>query len=146
MAQALTMEERRAICGDCERLSAAFAHGVDDRDIEAVLETFTPDGVLERRGESLRGREAIRNALLQRPAALVTRHVCTTIHVRPVDREHATGVVYIVLFRHEGAGGVPAPLDRPEMVGEYEDEYVLTDSGWKIARRVAKAVFRRPAG
>lgn len=132
------------IARQCELLAMEFAYAVDHREIDKVVAVFAPDATFERRGEILRGHAEIRAAQEKRPAQLVTRHLCSTMRFEVLDAEHATASVYFVLFRHEGPTQGPAPLSQPETVGEYQDDYVLTDAGWRIARRVAKAAFRRP--
>ena len=142
----MTPTETMLIERACERLAVDFAHGVDHRETDKVVALFTPDATFERRGEVLRGQAEIRAAQEKRPKALVTRHLCTTLQVEVLDARRARGCVYFVLFRHEGEVSGPAPLGQAETVGEYHDDYVLTDAGWRIARRVAKAAFRRAAG
>ena len=135
-------EARRA----CERLAIEFAHAVDHREVERAVSVFTPDAVFERKGEQLEGRGAIRAAQQARPIHLVTRHLCASHRIEVIDGTHARGVVYFLLFRHEGSESDPpgpAPLVLPQTLGEYHDEYLRTDEGWKIARRVAKGIFRR---
>jgi ketosteroid isomerase-like protein len=132
----------------CQRLAVDFARHVDQRNIDDVIDLFTSDAVFERRGEVLQGHDAIRAAQLRRPKTLVTRHLCMNIAVDVLDGERAIGRVPFVLFRHDHAtAGTddtrPAPLTGPETVGEYVDEYRRTSDGWRIARRVAKAAFRR---
>lgn len=132
----------------CERLAIEFAHAVDHREIEKVVAVFAPEATFERRGEVLKGHAEIRAAQEKRAPGLVTRHLCSTIDIQVLDERHAKGVVYFLLYRYEGAAAMPGPvpLGQPETVGEYQDDYVLTGSGWKIARRVAKAAFRRQIG
>lgn len=134
-------EVRRA----CERLVIEFAHGVDHRDVAAVLAVFTEDAIFERKGERLEGRAAIGAAQRSRPPGLVTQHLCTTMKIDVLDASNATGVVYFLLFRHEGDAPPDGPvaMPMPQTVGEYHDNYVKTGQGWRIARRVARAAFRR---
>ncbi|WP_178133403.1 nuclear transport factor 2 family protein [Vineibacter terrae] len=138
----------QAIILQCQRLAIDFARYVDQRNIEAAVGLFTEDAVFERKGEVLQGRDAIRAAQLRRPATLVTRHLCANIAVDVIDADHATGSVSFILFRHDHAeagtdAARPAPLGLPETVGEYVDTYCRTPGGWRIARRVARAAFRR---
>ncbi len=135
---------------DCQRLAVDFARHVDHGDVESVVSLFTDDAVFERRGETLRGKHEIREAQLRRSKSVVTRHLCTNIAVDMSGDDRATGVVSFILFRHDHAAartdaGKPAPLGVAETVGEYHDEYRRTGDGWRIARRVARAAFRRQA-
>ncbi|TWT14096.1 nuclear transport factor 2 family protein [Reyranella sp. CPCC 100927] len=143
------MNERdQTIILECQKLAIDFARHVDQRNVEGAVGVFAEDATFERRGEVLRGHAAIRAAQLARSKTLVTRHVCANIAIDVVDGERATGAVSFVLFRHDHAeagtdASKPAPLSGPEMVGEYIDEYRRTAAGWRIAKRVAKAAFRR---
>lgn len=141
-------EHDRAIIWECQKLAIDFARHVDQRNVDGVVDLFTEDAVFERRGEVLEGRAAIRAAQLRRPATLITRHLCTNIAVDLLDEKRARGCVSFALFRHDHAvagtdAAQPAPLGGPETLGEYFDEYRRTPDGWRIARRVAKAAFRR---
>lgn len=141
-------EQRRGIVAACERLALDFAWHVDHRNAEQVAALFAADAGFERKGEVLQGREAILAAQRKRPAGVVTRHVCANLAVEAIDAEHARGVMYFLLYKHDHAAagtdaGKPAPLGPPETLGEYHDEYLRTAEGWRIARRVAKGVFRR---
>lgn len=140
--------ERREIVAACERLALDFAWHVDHRNVDSVVALFAPDAAFERKGEILKGRAEIHAAQLKRPADLVTRHVCSNLRIDVLDADQATGSHYFLLYRHDHAAAgsdatKPAPLGQPETLGEYHDEFVRTEEGWKIARRVAKAAFRR---
>jgi ketosteroid isomerase-like protein len=141
----MNAQEEDEIRRRCERLAVEFAHAVDHRDIDAVPAVFTDNAVFERKGERLVGRAAIMAAQRTRPTGVVTRHLCTTIKVDVVDADHARGVVYFLLFRHDGDEPPvgPVPMPTPATLGEYHDDYVRTAQGWRIARRVARAAFRR---
>ncbi|MFM9982911.1 MAG: nuclear transport factor 2 family protein [Burkholderiales bacterium] len=141
-------EQRHGIVAACERLALDFAWHVDHRNAEDVVALFAPEASFERKGEVLKGRAEIRAAQLKRPAGLVTRHVCANLRIDVLDADHARGTHYFLLYRHDHAAAgsdaeKPAPLGQPETLGEYHDEFVRTAEGWKIARRVAKAAFRR---
>lgn len=144
----MNADQEMLIARQCERLAIAFAHAVDHRDTERAVALFAPDATFERRGEVLRGHAAIRAAQQARVPGIVTRHLCSTIDIQVMDDRHAKGTVYFLLYKHESAvpGSGPAPLGQPETLGEYQDEYILSDTGWKISKRVAKAAFRRTAG
>lgn len=55
----------------------------------------------------------------------------------------ATGVSYVTVYSAP-AGTVPAKVSDFAAVGEYHDELVLTEAGWKIARREFVPVFLPP--
>ncbi|HEX9888213.1 MAG TPA: nuclear transport factor 2 family protein [Nitriliruptorales bacterium] len=131
----------------CERLVIAYTHLVDGGEAAAVADLFAPDGVWSFGDERCEGREAIRSAFARRQASdRTSRHVCTNLRVDVVDADHASGVVYVTLYRFDGPG--PASPD-PVMVGDYRDRFVRTADGWRFDQRHATAVFvrgRSPAG
>ncbi|MEM6627779.1 MAG: nuclear transport factor 2 family protein [Pseudomonadota bacterium] len=139
---------RQLIQNACIELSTKFAFHVDHGDAEAVAALFAQDGVFSREGALLEGAEGVLNALKRRPPTRVTRHVCTNILVDVVDENTATGNTYFLLYEGEDPdqSGAALPLTTPVTVGEYQDQFVRTEQGWKIARRDALGVFRRMEG
>ena len=137
-------ELQQEIALACQRLIAAFAYHVDHRSADWVASVFTQDTTFERRGEVLVGREAIRAAMQQRPAHIMTRHLCCPPHVEVIDSQEAVAVTPFTLYRVERTGA-PAPAvpvtSSPELVGEYEDRLLRTPEGWRIKTRRATAIF-----
>ena len=60
-----------------------------------------------------------------------------------VKENFAKGVTYYALYLYNGSEEMPYPLEGPFVVGEYHEEFVRTDDGWKIRRREAHIVFRK---
>lgn len=142
---ALSQDEIDRIELVCQRLSIGYARGVDYRDYDLVADLFTEDGELSV-GPSIQGRETIRRALHKRPDTLRSRHVLTNIFVDVLDKERASGISYLTLYRHVGEESLEAgsvPLEGPAGVGHYEDAYTRTQEGWRIARRKLHFAFRR---
>jgi ketosteroid isomerase-like protein len=130
----------------CERLVLDFAFFSDHRDYEALASLFTPDGTMARpSGAPLSGRAAILDAYRSRPADRMTRHICTNIRITVESPERARGFTYALLYtananeppeRHLGI-----KADASHMVGEFEDDFVRTEDGWRIASRRARFVM-----
>lgn len=131
----------------CSEVSIAFAHYVDRFDYDKLIDLFTPDGVLDRRGIDLvEGQEAILKTMKARDPKMRTRHFCTNILIEPINEQKAKGITYFTLFRGiEQNPDETLDLDGPSFVGEYHDEFSNTDSGWKIARRNVRLTFQREA-
>ena len=95
----------------------------------------------------MKGREQIAAGFAQRQAndARMSRHVCQNFLCEVIDDDHARGVVYLTLYRHDGEPGRRfSPLaEGPELVGEYRDRFVRTPRGWRIAERETVASFVR---
>ena len=129
---------------DCARLSIVFARYVDTRDYDKLLALFTPEGILDRRGEIVAGRDAIRAMMNARPAELRTRHVCTNIEITQTGAETAEGLTVFTLYRGREKDAVePVELTGPAFVGEYKDHFERTVDGWRIARREVRLLFQR---
>ena len=65
-----------------------------------------------------------------------------------VDGDRATGLCYLVNYRHDSESGVaetPAPADVPKYVGEYHDVFVRTPEGWRFEDRYCTTAFLRPS-
>lgn len=129
----------------CRALVIAFAHGVDAGEAAGVAALFCSDGVFERRGEALQGRDAILAALRARPADIVTCHVCSTIAIERQAADQASGRSYFQLYKGQRQPGAEAPpaLGGPEVVGLYLDRFQHTTEGWRIRHRAASAIFQR---
>lgn len=123
----------------CARLCVDFAWFVDNGEYEELVALFAEQGTFERRGDVWRGRASILAGMRARPAATVSRHVCTNIRIRLQADGSALGSSYLLLFQSADAatgGATPAPI-----LAEYSDVYVQEANGWRIASRVARVVF-----
>ncbi|MDF3872855.1 nuclear transport factor 2 family protein [Pseudomonas putida] len=126
----------------CSRLIADFAHYVDSKEYESLVALFTEDGSFERRGEVLKGRAAILEAMRARPADVVTRHVCTNIRIDQVASNSAVGTCTLLLFHGSAAqGGGSTESSSAVTIAEYRDTFVATQNGWQIAARIAHVIF-----
>ena len=126
----------------CERLVLDFAYFSDHRENEALAELFTSDGTMTRpSGDTLVGRPAILKEYQSRPAGRITRHLCTNIRIVVESEDHARGLTYAVVY-YAVANEPPLQhfgrkVEPRQLIGEFEDEFVRTDDGWKIASRRA---------
>lgn len=133
----------------CERLIATYCHLVDFGDAPAIADLFTADGSWRADGVDMVGQDEIRNGFTRRQgvARRQSRHVCTNV-VIDVDGDTATGLCYLVNYRHDSATGVaelPAPADVPKFVGEYRDTFRRTSDGWRFVDRRCDMTFIRPS-
>ena len=131
---------------DCERLVTAYCHYVDHGSAERIAELFSEDGVWTSAEVTMDGREAIQKAMAVREAnaARMSRHVCNNFMLNIIDADHAEGTVYLTLYRYDGKEGrALSPLEGPVMVGEYRDQFVRTEDGWRISRREIEVDFLR---
>jgi hypothetical protein len=130
----------------CERLVLNFAHFSDSQDYESLANLFARDGTMVRpSGDPLVGRAAIIQSYQSRPVGRITRHVCANIRITVESSDRAHGLTYAIVYSananqptesHFGVKTEPRHL-----VGEFEDEFVRTEEGWRIASRKARFVM-----
>ena len=92
----------------------------------------------------LKGKAAIKAAMIARPDELLTRHVMTNILITVMNEHRAVGISYLTLYRQIGKINNEVqniPFSGPAAVGHYDDEFVLTDDGWRFSRRKAYFAF-----
>lgn len=131
----------------CRDLVVRAAHCTDSQRHEDFAALFAPDAVLIRPGgEPLRGREAILASYRARPAGRITRHLITSSAIELTSSVSARGLSYVLLWSGESADAESASgrLVRRQVMGEFDDDFTLTDEGWRIARREARFVLYAP--
>jgi hypothetical protein len=140
--------ERMSIERACERLVSTYSHFVDFGEAARIADLFSEDGEFTTPGVvTLKGQKELRAGLgeRQKKSARIARHVCTNLLVTVLDSDHAEGVVYVTIYRHDrapGEGDAPPPIGLPLMLGEYRDRFVRTPGGWRFARRETTVAFR----
>ena len=143
--EALTDQDKVLIEHACTRLVLESVAANDRQDYEAFADFFTSDGLLHRpAGDPLCGREEIIDSYRVRPASRITRHICTNILIRVESAVSARGTTYVTLYAADGAqagGSFGVKCDPRTLIGELEDRFELTASGWKIAERRARFVM-----
>jgi hypothetical protein len=140
--------ERMLIERECERLVVTYCHYVDHGVASRIADLFTDDGVWTAPGVRMEGREQLLAGFGQREAnkQRMSRHVCQNFLCDVIDADHAEGVVYLILYRHDGdPERTVSPISGAEMVGEYRDRFVRTEAGWRLAERNTLATFSSAA-
>lgn len=132
----------------CERLINEYCLFVDFGEASRIAELFVEDGLWTNGAIRMEGRAGIHRAFSHREGVTrrTSRHLCTNVVINVIDDDHATGVCYLVNYRHDSRSGeaeVPAPSDAPKFVGEYRDTFVRTDEGWRFATRHCDITFLR---
>jgi hypothetical protein len=119
--------DRRALVD----LTIAYSFALDDRRFDDLDDVFLPDATAEL-GWALEGRDAIKDRIRDALVPLdASQHLVATHQVR-VDGDAATGRCYLQA-QHVRAGVDGGPLFM--VGGRYEDRYVRTADGWRIAHR-----------
>jgi len=143
--ETLTELERALIEHACTRLVLESVAANDRQDYEAFAALFTSDGLLHRpSGPPLVGAEEIIASYRVRPASRITRHLCSNILVSIDSPESARSLTYVVLYTADSSQPdkhFGAKCDPRTLIGELEDRFSLTASGWRIAERRARFVM-----
>jgi len=117
---------------EIRQLIARYCHLVDSGEIEAWVECFTDDGVLEVPGIRTEGREALLAmgaGIRENAAANPSRHVVTNVLI-DVDGDQASSQSYLIMV----SASVPPVL---RITGTYRDRIRRVDGRWRFAERVA---------
>ena len=144
------MDDLRRLLAEraCERLLYTYSALVDFGQASRLAELFVDDGIWEADELVLHGRDAIREHFARRERIVrrVSRHACTNVVVDVTSETTARGLCYFLNFRHDRPDGdtsLPAPARLPKYSGEYRDEFVHTQDGWRIARHHVDVTFLR---
>ena len=121
------LADRRALVD----LTIAYSYALDDRRFDDLDDVFLPAATAEL-GRPLEGRDAIKDRIRDALVPLdASQHLVATHQVR-LDGDRATGCCYLQA-QHVRAGTDGGSLFM--VGGRYEDRYVRTADGWRIARR-----------
>ena len=133
-AVAQTSEPTDAAKAACRELIMRYALARDQRAADAFVALFTEDAVLVVNGDEVRGHDQLRARLAPNSAAPATLHIMSTIVIDRLSPNRARGQSYVSVYALDEAGAADG-AGRLAAVGEYRDQFQLTASGWKIARR-----------
>lgn len=122
---------------DCEALAYAYLEYADQWRAEELAALFTADGVLDRLGNLIVGREAIATFIASRPREFWQRHQGSIFtFALVVDGQTATGTLDLLL--EKGRVGQDAVIDTVR--ARFHDQYERTDQGWRIRRREVRLI------
>jgi hypothetical protein len=133
-------------CRDLVVQAAAFTDGQDHAAFAAL---FAEEGVLVRPGaQPLHGRAAIVASYASRPSGRLTRHLISNSLVTLESATQARATSAVLLWSgamSDAAGPFGRPAHARQVVGEFDDRFVHTPQGWRIARREARFLLFREA-
>jgi uncharacterized protein (TIGR02246 family) len=131
----------------CERVMLEYARLVDSGHASGIADLFTDDGKwIGADGRGMHGKEEIRTAFLAREALgrRQSRHVITNIMIDVEGADTASGVAYLINFRHDATVAAhPAPADHPKFVGDYHLTFRLVGERWHIVTLSFDLAFLR---
>jgi ketosteroid isomerase-like protein len=144
----MTEDERRAIEADCRDTAIRSFTLIDAQDWEMLAMLYVEDAVFARPtapDQPIRGRDAILAQYQARPKTKVTRHMVSNVVIDVRGGDKAKGLLYVLLYTGTTGSEAPAfPIaaDPVQLVGEFCDDYIRTEAGWRIAKRIGRMIFR----
>lgn len=136
----------------CERLIYDYARFVDSGEAARIADLFTEDGVWTgANGHSMNGHAELRAAFSGRQALTrrLSRHVMTNVVVDVQSDDRATGIAYLINYRHDSDSDTPerpGPARHPKFVGDYHLEFRRENGEWRIATLRFDLLFLRRRG
>lgn len=134
---------RLEIEADCRQLTSSFFYHADRGNFDLVAELFDADGLFDRFGDVLHGREEIETKMATRPPGVISRHAFLNIYFAKVGEDLSTATVDALALFGFATDDVPIPaqaIESPRVV-QFEDTYRNVDGIWKIQRRVGQVVL-----
>lgn len=145
MSHATTLDERIAAEWACERLIKQFAQLNDAQNHDGIAALFVENARFSRPlapDDYFEGRETIRAMFRDRPKRLAL-HIMTTILIEQTSPTTARGRCYLTYVSNgDATAAQPAPLEGAPMYGQFDDEFVLTDEGWRFSLRRGSIVIK----
>jgi hypothetical protein len=120
-------------------LANRYARMVDRRDWSEIPRVFTPDCELSGQGYLMRGHAELNAGLRKIDMFSATLH-CVLNQVTCLDGDTGTGEFYCVANHIHERDGVQYKLD---MGIRYEDRYVRTADGWRLAKRTLNLIWQQ---
>ena len=117
------IEDRESI----RELTAMYCKCVVQADIDAIVDLFTPDGIMEAGDTHVAGHEKLR-AMYDEAMGDLRPLPCVHNHIIEVEGDRARGTCTLELR------GVAAGTSQIG-AGHYEDEFQRLDGGWKFSHR-----------
>jgi hypothetical protein len=131
----MTPIEQIAIKHACERTVLDFFSALDSRDDESVVGYMAADGIWERAGARLEGRDSVMEALAVRPKQRVTCHAVNNMRIEVRDNDHAVVRFYLIAYEgHEGETSF-----RIAAIRECSDTLTRIEDRWLIALKQSRA-------
>ena len=131
-----------------ERVLIAYCRGLDAMELDALVLLFTEDCLVSYGPDATlnsHGRDALRRDLARLWRWRRTAHHLSNVEIAFTDADRASASSAVMAW-HERVDGGTAPVTAT-VFGRYEDEFVRTGEGWRIAKRTmymsgSNAAFR----
>lgn len=139
---------KHEITVQCEQLVMDYAVYRDHLDADGFANVFTNDAQLLVGGGEYIGTAAFRKYITDHePPAKAHMIMITSSEVIPLSETEAKGVFYAIVLgsnQHVGPGDPPVQTKGIGAANEYQVDFELTQSGWKIARLSLVGLFTGP--
>jgi len=125
---------RRELEVDCQRVLLSVFRNLDEFDYRSLIEYFALDGLWQREGRDLVGREQILAALEPRPRNQVVRHQITNLIVDLETRSTARASGYNTAYRalNVSAADLPVTIKAPLGLWVLDAKLVCYRDVWLI--------------
>jgi hypothetical protein len=141
----MTPDDRARIEAACIRLQQRYGTLADRQDPK-FRDLFIEDAVITLpEYPPFAGLDKIMAGQAQwRQSGITMRHVCTNFTIEVADADHATGICYLMVFRHDppSAPSAELPPSLPVSIGEFHDVFVRQNGEWRFESRTLKRIFR----
>ena len=141
----MTADDHARIEAACVRLQQRYGTLADRQDPK-FHELFTEDATITLpEYPPFTGLDTIMAGQAQwRESGTVMRHICTNFTIEVIDESRASGICYLLVFRHDPPqqAGTPVPFSQPVSIGEFHDTFVNQAGTWLFKSRTLKRVFR----
>jgi ketosteroid isomerase-like protein len=139
--------EMRNVEQACYALAIEYAEIIDSQDYARLVEVFAEDATFlgpMAPKEPIHGADKIVAMFQSRPRNRLTQHLISNFRVRMETMDSAVGTCRVLFFSSdvsepETAEGRKA-ADK-QSIGTYQDRYVRTKNGWRIAERIGTMIF-----
>lgn len=132
----------------CEKLVNEFAERVDAQDFAGLRELFAADASFARPTDPdnlIHGIDNIVDSYLARPRTRITQHLCCNVRIFAVPPDRATGSCRVLLYladvNEPEAPGKGRKAASGQLIGVFDDRFVLTPEGWRFAERRGRLVM-----
>jgi hypothetical protein len=145
-ASSLSRADRIAIEHECEKLVRLYALYVDAGDYDLLGALFAKEAAFARPTDPenpIAGRDAIVAGFRKRPTDRITRHIISACVIEVDDSASAHGQSYMALYQGpRGGEGEATVIDKPVMIGGFEDRFVFEDGAWRFLVRAGNLALK----
>jgi hypothetical protein len=128
---------------DLLQITHRFYYYLDERRYEDLVALMREDCVWHRQGKVLKGRGMVMEAMHQRPASQIIRHVITNVFLEREGAGDADLVAYLTAYRYDdgSARKPPVTIEAPFRFLLVRKRFERVDGRWLIAQSAGTTEF-----